>query len=60
MFLTENNHWPRKKFPDLHLVLTEMVRIFNAINFQALNVLLLRTLFKEMNARHKHCFFSPT
>lgn len=36
-----------------------MVRIFNAINFQALNVLLLRTLFKDMHARHKHCFFSP-
>lgn len=24
MFLTENNHWPIKKFPDLQLVLTEM------------------------------------
>ena len=56
--LTENNHWPRKKeSPDLPLVLTEVVRMFNAINFQALNVLTLRASFKESNARCKHFFF---
>lgn len=35
-----------KKSPALYLVLTEMVRLFNTINFQALNVLILRDCSK--------------
>lgn len=55
-------YWQRiitglKESPGLHLVLTEVVRMFNVINFQALNVLTLRRApFKERNARCEHSF----
>lgn len=44
-----------QKSPDLNLALMEIVRLFNTFSCRALNVLILRALFKETNARFKHC-----